>query len=53
MDTIPPTVNTFTVTTPSNNLTIPITAFSATDNVAVTGYLITTSSTPPVAGVAG
>jgi len=53
IDTTAPIMNTFTVTTPSNSLTIPITAFSATDNVAVTGYLITTSSTPPAAGAAG
>ncbi len=37
-----PTVNTFTATTPSNSLTIPITAFTASDTVGVTGYLITT-----------
>ena len=45
-------MNTFTVTTPTNNLLIPIIAFSATDDTAVTGYLITTSSTPPTAGAA-
>ena len=53
IDTTAPTVNTFTLTTPSSSLNIPITAFSATDDVAVTGYLITTSSTPPAAGAAG
>jgi hypothetical protein len=49
VDTTKPTVNNFTATTTSRNLNIPITAFLATDNVAVTGYLITTSSTPPEA----
>ncbi len=53
VDTAKPTVNTFTVTTPSNSLNIPITAFTATDTVGVTGYLITTSATPPLAGAAG
>jgi hypothetical protein len=48
-----PTVNTFTVTTPSNSLIISITAFSATDNIAVTGYLITGSATVPAAGAIG
>ncbi len=47
VDTTKPTVNSFAVTTTSKNLNIPITAFTATDNVAVTGYLITSSSTPP------
>ncbi len=53
VDTTAPTVNTFTVTTPSNSLNIPITAFTASDTVGVTGYLITTSATAPAAGVAG
>jgi hypothetical protein len=53
VDTIAPTVNIFTIITPSNSLNIPITAFSATDDVALTGYLITMSSAPPAAGAAG
>jgi hypothetical protein len=52
VDTFAPTVETFTVTTSSNSLNIPITVFNASDNVGVTGYLITTSSTPPTAGAA-
>jgi len=48
-----PTVHSFVVTTPANNLNIPITSFRATDDVAVTGYLITTSSTVPAAGAVG
>ncbi|UCH81011.1 MAG: Ig-like domain-containing protein, partial [Nitrospiraceae bacterium] len=43
-----PTVTSFTATSPSNSLDIPITSFTATDNVAVTGYLITESATPPL-----
>jgi hypothetical protein len=53
VDTQPPTVHTFTATTPTNSLNIPITAFTATDDVGVTGYIITTSSTQPSASDAG
>ncbi|MBI5869456.1 MAG: Ig-like domain-containing protein, partial [Actinobacteria bacterium] len=48
-----PSVTSFTATTPSNSLDIPISSFSATDNIAVTGYQITTSATPPAAGGGG
>jgi hypothetical protein len=50
IDTTAPTVDTFTATSPSNSLNIPITAFTASDAVGVTGYMITTSTTPPTAG---
>jgi hypothetical protein len=53
VDTGAPTVDSFTATSPSSSLAIPITAFSASDSVGVTGYLITTSATPPSAGAAG
>ncbi|MFZ6029817.1 MAG: choice-of-anchor Q domain-containing protein [Chloroflexota bacterium] len=49
IDRTPPIIYIFTATTPSSNRSIPITAFSASDNLAVTGYLITTSATPPAA----
>ena len=52
-DTTAPTVNTFTATSPSTSLNIPITAFTASDGAGVTGYLISESSTPPSAGAAG
>ncbi len=48
-----PAVARFTATSPSSSLNIPITAFSATDDIGVTGYMITTSSTPPAAGAPG
>jgi hypothetical protein len=48
-----PTVNSFTATSLSSSLNIPITAFTASDAVGVTGYLISESSTPPAAGAAG
>ena len=50
VDTTLPVVNTFTATSPSNNLTIPIPAFSATDGEGVTGYLISTTAAPPATG---
>jgi len=52
-DTTVPVVTSFTATSPSTSLNIPITSFTASDNVAVTGYIITTSATPPSAGAAG
>ncbi|MBI5098111.1 MAG: Ig-like domain-containing protein, partial [Nitrospirae bacterium] len=48
-----PIVTAFTATSPSTNLNIPITSFIATDNAIVTGYMITTSATPPLSGEAG
>ena len=48
-----PTVSTFTVVTPTNNRNLTITAFTGIDNVGVTGFKVTTSSTPPLAGDAG
>ena len=48
-DTTPPVVAGFTVPTSSTSLTIQITTFSATDNTAVTGYLVTESTTAPQA----
>lgn len=54
-DTTAPTVDTFSV--PSPNVTgttiINITAFTASDNVGVTHYLVTDSATPPASGDAG
>jgi len=53
IDTTKPTVTTFTVTTPSASLNIPITAFTASDNISVKSYLLTTSSTPPASSNPG
>ncbi len=52
-DAAAPKVDSFAATSPINSLNIPITAFTATDNVGVTGYKITTTATPPAAGAAG
>ena len=53
VDTTPPAVTAFTGSAYSNNLAIPITTFTATDDAHLTGYLITESSTPPVVGASG
>ena len=40
-DTTPPTVTGFSIPTTSTSLTVSITTFTATDNVGVTGYMVT------------
>jgi len=52
-DSIAPTVDSFAATSPSLSLGVPITAFTASDNIGVTGYKITTSATPPARNAAG
>ena len=52
-DTTKPTVSTFTIPTTATSLTVPISSFIATDNVAVTGFIVTESSTAPSATAAG
>jgi len=52
-DTVPPSVTAFSIPSTSSSLTVPISTFTATDNVAVTGYLLTESSTKPSATAAG
>ncbi|CAK0747688.1 exported hypothetical protein [Gammaproteobacteria bacterium] len=47
IDTTAPTIKTFGVPLKVNSLTIPVTTLTATDNIAVTGYLITETSTAP------
>jgi len=51
-DTAAPVV-TFTLPATATNLTIVVSSFSATDNVAVTGYLVNKIATPPAASAAG
>ena len=50
VDTTLPVVSTFTVPATATSLTVSITALTATDNVAVTGYLVNESATKPAAG---
>jgi hypothetical protein len=52
-DTTPPTVSVFAIPTTSSSLTITITTFTASDNVGVTGYLITESATTPASSAPG
>ena len=52
-DTIAPTVTGFSIPATSASLTVSITTFTATDNVGVTGYLVTESATAPSASAAG
>jgi hypothetical protein len=47
-----PVVKTFTLPPNHNSLTVPVTAFTAGDNVAVTGYMITATTTAPAPGAA-
>jgi parallel beta helix pectate lyase-like protein len=52
-DTAPPTVVNFTMPTTASSLTVAISSFAASDNVGVTGYLITESSTAPAVSSPG
>jgi predicted CxxxxCH...CXXCH cytochrome family protein len=53
-DATNPTVDSFSATSPVvTNVDIPITAFTASDNVGVSGYMITESSTAPGSADAG
>jgi hypothetical protein len=48
-----PVVTGFSIPATATALTVPISVFTATDNVAVTGYLVNESSTKPASGAAG
>jgi len=52
-DTTIPKVDKFTTVSLSNSLNIPITSFTAQDNIALSGYMITESSTAPIPSDAG
>ncbi|NJC88029.1 MAG: hypothetical protein FIB02_05770 [Desulfuromonas sp.] len=52
-DVTAPVVTAFTVPATSTSWTIPVTTFTATDAIGVTGYKITESATAPLAGDAG
>jgi len=51
-DTAAPVVS-FTLPASATSLTVPVSGLSATDNVAVTGYLVNKVATPPAASAAG
>ena len=48
-----PTVTVFSIPSTYGSLTVPISAFAATDNVGVTGYTVTQTSTKPGASASG
>jgi hypothetical protein len=48
-DVTKPVVNTFTLPSTSLSLTVSVTSFTASDNKGVTGYLLTETSTAPLA----
>jgi len=52
-DITPPTITSFVIATTSSSLTVPITKLTASDNMGVTGYLVTESSTKPAASASG
>lgn len=52
-DVTRPIISGFTVPSTSTSLTVPVSTFTATDNMGVTGYLITESNTPPTPGATG
>ena len=52
-DTTAPTVSGFSIPSTSTSLTVPISGITATDNVGVTGFLVTESATKPAPGAAG
>jgi hypothetical protein len=52
-DTTAPTVTAFTIPASSTSLTVSIDLFTATDDVGVTGYMVTNSSTKPTASASG
>ncbi|MDA8433212.1 MAG: carboxypeptidase-like regulatory domain-containing protein, partial [Nitrospiraceae bacterium] len=52
-DRTAPTVTVFSIPSTYGELTVPISAFAATDNAGVTGYLVTQTSTQPRASASG
>lgn len=52
-DTVPPVVTAFDVPANSSTLAVPVNVFTGTDNVGVTGYLLTETPEKPNAAQAG
>ena len=48
-----PIVSTFSMPSTSSSLLVPISLFTASDNIGVTGYLLTETSTKPLSGSTG
>jgi len=52
-DSVAPTLSAFSMPSASTSLTVPVSSFTASDNVGVTGYLISESASAPSAGASG
>lgn len=52
-DTTAPVVAVFDIPATSDSLTVPVTTFTATDNIGVAGFLLTETSVTPSAGASG
>ncbi|MDD2735672.1 MAG: hypothetical protein PHF56_17180, partial [Desulfuromonadaceae bacterium] len=52
-DTTAPTLSSFSLSSTSASLTVPISSLTATDNVGVTGFMITEGATAPAASASG
>ncbi len=52
-ESIPPVVSAFTLPATATSLAVTVTLLTATDNVAVTGYLLTETATKPLPSDAG
>jgi hypothetical protein len=52
-DVTKPIVTAFTIPATSTSLVVPVSSFTASDNMAVTGFMLTESATAPLAGDAG
>ncbi len=53
VDVTSPVITAFSLPATSNSLTVTIGSFTASDNVGVTGYMLTESSVAPAPGAAG
>ncbi len=53
VDNIPPTINSFSIPATSASCTVPVSSFTASDKISVTGFKLTESATAPQAGDAG
>jgi hypothetical protein len=49
-DVTKPIITAFTIPATSSSLVVPVSSFSASDNKAVTGFMLTESATAPLAG---
>ena len=51
-DTVAPVISSFSLPSTSDSLTVGISSFAGSDDVGISGYLVTESATVPLAGVA-